>query len=390
MTSSTVPSLILSGVMLIALCTPAHAEVQALIDFRNCLETGTATECSLAPGVYDVERTIEVRNPSLQTIQGLGATAQDTTLRRIAGNSQMAHIMSIHVNNVHIVNLQFDGNKAAYVGTPDGWADLRLYGSGIDVDYVYFKNAVHFALIIGYSPIVRYCTFYDSRDAGIYGSNDMGSMPGFNIHGNTFQDNGGGAMAVYSQSSYSAPSWFYENSLYRNHRNPVATNARGGQIMLGEQSTYIYVMGNYFDGGGLYGSGVHFIDGIEAYGSYHTFSGNYIRSHTGAGMHTKGLQNSSIDGGTNSWEIRENSFDGVQLINFPGYPNTQNVGLYGVRINNNGQNGVRIDPGGQGSISNITIANPVSISVFWPYAQVCANNPVSYVYSDVPVTMPCR
>jgi hypothetical protein len=365
------------------------AELPDLIAFRQCLATVDGpTECGLAPLAqgYDVESTLTVTNRNVTAIYGQGVSSTDTTLRRAV--SSMIQIMVISVDNVNVRGLQFDGNKSIISGVPPGYADLQLLGRGITVDSAYFVNAPHFAVeIAGDGASFNYCTFKDSRDAGLYSG---GYQIGFTLLSNTFQNNGGSAFAIYTQSTNANRTYIQGNQVLLNYVSPEATMSTGGQLVIGTGASYCYVIDNFIDGGHLYGDvgGQLFMAyGIEAYGYNHYFAGNYIRYQTGPGMHLVGLVNATIIGGANSWEIRENDLDGIALLNFVDYPATSNVTMDGIRSNYNGWNGIRVDPRNVGQISGITVQNTASLSGNGD-APICYTPP-SQVVSDVTPTVPC-
>lgn len=176
------------SVVAFAFASHALAEAPALTSFRSCL-AGTATTCVLQPlGTYTLDAglgEIVVTNPNLLTIRGASVTPTETVLKRPNGATGMVHIMNIQKANVTIQDLTFDGNKDGNPGLPSGWADLLLNADNISVIDVYFDQAVHFALQLGTNSRVTYCTFKNSRDAGIWGAPAYTS---FTISGNSFHD----------------------------------------------------------------------------------------------------------------------------------------------------------------------------------------------------------
>lgn len=350
-------------------------EDAALIAFRNCLQTNGSTECTLAPktGGYTVESMINVTNTNLQSIRGTGVTPPDTTLRR--GNTSMLSIMRIYVPGVTITDLQFDGNKSLFPPTPlpSGHADLGLYAANITVHWVHFINATQFAIHLttfANGATIEYGTFKYSRDAGLFAQSDQLA---YNIYSNVFRENGGSAIAVDTQADSSARAYIQANEIVGNYIIPVVGipiygGIPGGQIVVGVGAENCSILNNFIDGDYKYGQlpspySAQFVHGIEIYGSGHVIEGNYVRRHTGPGIHAVGLTNSLISGGSNYWEIRENYFDGIALINLSAVQmTTSNVTVSGIRSNYNGWNGIHLDSNGYGEITGVVISYPESLS----------------------------
>ncbi|MCL5742637.1 MAG: hypothetical protein M1541_01730, partial [Acidobacteria bacterium] len=216
---------------------------------------------------------------------------------------------------------------------------------------------------------IQYGTFKYSRDAGIFAQSHA---IGYNIYSNVFRYNGGSAIAVDTQALSGAKAYIQANEVVQNYINPVVTldlgGSPGGQIVVGEGSTNSQLLNNFIDGEYAYGDLPYpyfdqFVAGIEIYGSSHRMEGNYVRRHTGPGIHAVGLNNSEIIGGANSWEIRENYFDGIAILNLAAIAlKTNGVAISGIRANSNGWNGIHVESNGSGTITNVNITDPVSIS----------------------------
>lgn len=403
-TTSVVRMFLLGGALALCVSTAARADVEVVSTvegLRQCLQAAGRTECHIVPSqsFYLVVQPLYVTSPTIQVIKGLGVTADDTTLAR--ATTAMQNIMVVQVANVTITNLRFHGMTPCAFGSrcavPEGFADPLLTAANTTIDHVHFTRAPHFALQLGpATPEVRYSTFDFSNDGGIYADLQSGR---FNVHNNWFHYNGGGAAAVYTRASADQPAYFRENEVLFNHLYQQ-DNQAGGQVMLGgeagaetQQSAYIHVVDNFFDGGSQYGWGEYgmWIYGLEVYGRGHYFSGNYIRYQTGPGMHCVGLRDSQIAGGQNWWEIRENHMDGIAILNMPGYPYSGNVVMTGVRSNYNDWNGVKVDPRNYGTIAGVVVQYAYGGELIGnSYDAVCNSGQPGAVSAYVPVQEPCR
>jgi hypothetical protein len=303
----------------------------------------------------------------------LGATPSSTVLERATSATNM---MEIQVPNVTITNLQFDGTKSSNYY---GYVDLLLTGNNIIVYSVNLTNAYNYSMqIVGNNVTVMWSYITSSRDCGIISWDGSRS---FSIHDNQFENNGGGAMSIFSFASAYTPSYIQANTFFNNHSNPPAPNDYGGQICLNPSSAYIRVVNNWFDGNWANGNGT-VTCGIETYGTQQYFEGNMIFDHFGAGMALSDIITATILGGQNGWAILDN---GIAIRNSGGgNQSTSGVTITGIRSSFNGRYGIAVHSDGNGSISGIVIQNSVSVTGNGraPY-QVCASYPDTTVASDV-------
>jgi hypothetical protein len=166
------------------------------------------------------------------------------------------------------------------------------------------------------------------------------------IQNNTFQDNGGSAIALSHASSVQI-GWNYMSN---NHKEMPVERNPGGQIFLGSgvaPGSAIYrntLNGNNVDGScvglgpGPGGPGM-FTFGIEGHASGHWILGNVIWNHKASGIWYPGPPDGLYileDGYGVGNNIQYNGLDGIEVFQYSGTAVPRNIWIRNSTISNNG------------------------------------------------------
>lgn len=266
-----------------------HLEALDLGTFRTCVSAaGSGSTCILDPNwngtqiiPWDVIGTeIKVERPV--TAKGNDSYPGQVKLKRQAALTYMMTVTASATGST-IRNIEFDGSGGTYTGT--NYVDLNFeYGSYNNfVQNSTFRNAAGWAVVAPFYTYVQTCNFYNSNYGSVLAFSGGNDGTDIGVYTSYFER--AGINAVYMHGS-TRNSIVFDSDFFENHYTCISNNP-GGQIILEDRTTGIYVQNNVVDGN--YSScpfpNPESSAGLEGYGTSHQITGNTFKNHRWFGIY---------------------------------------------------------------------------------------------------------